>query len=358
MNIILDAHLDIAYHALSHGRDFRKASWQKRAQEGKFPGHPYDQIGVATVGLPDLLMSRVGVIFGTLWVSPPSEPYDPALTYYSPQEAYQKALRQLDYYHRLADEDKRIRLITHQKHLDEVLESWKDGREIHEHLIGIAVLMEGADPILEPAQVEEWYERGLRIVGPAWHATRYSAGTGAPGRLTRLGYELLEVMSDLNMILDGSHLAEQAFFDALGHYPGPVIASHSNPRRFMNGDRNLSDDMIRVLIEHNGVMGIVPYNPFLKNGWKSGRDPKNEVSIHTVLEAIDHVCQVAGSADYVGIGTDWDGGFGWESIPAPFDSHTDLWLLRRLLLEQYSEADTQKILCGNFLRVLREGLPT
>lgn len=358
-SIILDAHLDLALNKIAVGRDFRTSTWEKHRLEGKYPGYPYDNIGVATVGMPNLMLGRTAIAFSTIWVSPPGQPACEPVYYFSPEEAYHKGLQQLDYYHRLADENARIRLILTQADLDAVLESWQEGKTIGEHIIGLVVLMEGADPILEPKQTEEWYERGLRIIGPAWNKTRYSHGTSEPGRLMPLGRELLDVMGDLNMILDTSHLAEQAFFEALDHYDGIVIASHSNPRHFVEGYRHLSDDMIRRLVERDGVMGIVPFNQFMKNGWKSGRDRKSEVTVTTVLDMVDHVCQLAGSANHVGFGTDWDGFFGWESIPLEFDSHIDLWQIRGYLSQRgYSMQDIEKICSGNFLRKLREGLPT
>jgi membrane dipeptidase len=174
-----------------------------------------------------------------------------------------------------------------------------------------------------------------------------------------LGRELLGVMGDLNMILDLSHLAEEAYFQAVEIYDGPLLASHSNPRRFVDSDRQLSDDMIRRLAERDSVMGIVAYNRFLKQGWKPETDKKSDVTVGVMLDMIDHVCQLTGSARHVGIGTDWDGGFGWESIPTPFDSHIDLWLMRDFLLKrQYSKSDVSQILSGNFLRILKQGLPT
>jgi membrane dipeptidase len=362
-NIILDAHLDIAMNYMCSGRDFRQPTWVTRQREGKLPGSPYDNIGIATVGLPDLLLGRTAIVCGTLWAKPSfvtsSAIGDKSVTYETPQQAYQIASWQLDYYHRLADEDPRIRLIRTQGDLDAVLARWADTSPLEKRQVGILILMEGADPILEPQQVEEWYERDVRLVGPAWHQTRYSAGTGSPGRLTRLGHELLEIMSSLKMILDLSHMAEEAYLQAVDIYQGPILASHSNPRRFVDSDRHLSDDMIRRLAERNGVMGIVPYNAFLKSGWKSGRDPKNEVHAKVVLDMIDHVCQLTGNSRHVGIGTDWDGGFGWESIPVPFDSHVELWSLRDALLKRgYPETSVQDILAGNFLRVIRQGLPT
>jgi membrane dipeptidase len=248
-------------------------------------------------------------------------------------------------------------LIKTQQDLAEVLASWGSDKEFKDHLLGIVLLMEGADPILEPKQTEEWYDQGVRIIGPAWHATRYSAGTGQAGRLTKLGHELLEVMAGLKIVLDTSHLAEQAFYEAVDRFEGAIIASHSNPRRFMDSDRNLSDTMIRQLIARDGVIGVVLYNQFLKNGWRSERDRKHEVTVQTVLDAIDHVCQLAGSTAHVGLGTDWDGGFGWESIPEPLDSHIDLWALGPSLAERYGQAASQQILSGNFLRILRQVLP-
>lgn len=358
--MILDAHLDIAMSYVGDGRDFRHSTWITQQREGKFWGHPYDDIGVSSVGLPDMLLGRVGLTFASMWVAPEGTPtVPPSLTYQTPAQAYQAALRQWDYYQRLADTDPRIVLVRTQKELAVVLDSWGEGKEFHEHRLGIVLQMEGADPVLEPRQLEEWYERGLRILAPAWRATRYSAGTGLPGRLTPLGKELLGIMADFRMALDVSHMAEEAFYEALDIYAGPaIIATHSNPRRFVPTDRQLSDDMIRRLAERGGVIGVVPYNVFLKEGWSPSRDRKTDVSVKQVLAVIDHVCQLTGSAQHVGIGTDWDGGFGWESIPTPFDSHADLWKLGHFLAQHgYGAEDIQNILCNNFLRSLREVLP-
>jgi membrane dipeptidase len=358
-HILLDSHLDIAMNYVAYGRDFRLGSWAKQRREGKFPGHPFDGIGVASVGQPDLLLGRTGIVFASLWTPPKGAPFcPPNIMYETPRQAYQQALRQWDYYQRLADQHDNIRLIRFQHELQTVLESWADDQDMLQHKVGLVLQMEGADPILEPKQVEEWVERGVRIIAPAWRATRYSAGTGAPGRLTPLGRELLEQMSHYGLILDLSHMAEAAYFECIDRYEGALIATHSNPRRFVASDRQLSDDMIRALAERDGVIGIVPFNEFLLEGWKSWTGRKEKVHIRRMLDAIDHVCQVTGSARHVGIGTDWDGGFGWESIPIPFDSHIDLWKIESYLTRRdYSPADVRNILCGNFLRILGASLP-
>ncbi len=361
--VIVDAHLDIAMNQVALGRDFTQPTWVTQARENKRPGAPYDGIGVASVGLPDLLLGRVALVFGTLWVCPPvvSAPLDqllPLIGYETPQQAYAQALRQIDYYHRLADEHPRVDLVRTQAELDAVLATWTPGTDFAEHTLGIVISMEGADPIIEPKQLEEWVGRGVRAVGPAWMETRYTAGTGAPGRLTDLGRELLDVMADFNLLLDVSHMAEDAYLEAIDRYEGPLIASHSNPRRFVESDRHLSDVMLRRLAERDGVVGMVLYNRFIKDGWTPHRDRKTDATLQDVLDMIDHVCQVTGSARHVGLGTDWDGGFGWESIPAPLDSHLDLWQLRGGLARRgHTEDDINGILAGNFLRQLRASLP-
>ncbi|WP_162909972.1 dipeptidase [Aggregatilinea lenta] len=358
-DILVDAHQDIAWNAFNNGRDFRLSAWAKRRRETD----PIfvQRYGYAMVGLPEVILGRVAVIGATLFVSPAwTKMYpDEKILYSTPQEAFALASRQMDYYQRLADETPQIDLVRSQADLDAVLATWADGTDLADRCVGLIVLMEGADPILEPAQVEEWYARGLRVVGPAWTATRYSGGTKAVGPLTDLGRELLGVMESYGMVLDLSHMAPEASLEALQRYGGPLFAGHANPLRFRLDwpDRNLSDDIIRGIAEHDGAVGIMPYNLFLREGWALG-DRKSLVTMEHVLAAIDHVCQTTGSARHVGIGSDFDGGFGSASTPLEFETVADLWLIRAALLDRgYAPEDVTGILSGNMLRVLRAGLP-
>lgn len=355
--IVVDAHQDIAYNALCFGRDYRRSAWETRRLESS-GDHPN---GVATSGLPDALLGRVALVFATLFVATYRANSAPSLwdrvKYRDPQEAYRLAMQQLDYYNRLIDETDTVRLVKTAADLDAVLATWGEGKDIGQHRQGFVLLMENADPIREPKQFEEWFERGVRLVGPAWQDTRYAGGTGYPGPLTRLGYELLDVMASYNAILDLSHLAEKACFQALDYYPGPIIASHSNPRKFRDSDRHLPDDAIRQLAERDGVMGIVLYNSFLSNTWSS-TSRKSDVPLSVVLDAIDYICQMTGSAAHVGLGSDFDGGFGAESIPDGLETVTDLWTIGTALRERgYSDADIEAILGGNMVRKLRQALP-
>ena len=354
--IVVDAHEDIAYNALTFNRDYTRSArlTQHLERDTDIPGNT----GRATLGLPDALLGRVAVACATLFVAPEAAKMGEwdTITYRDAREAYQQALRQVDYYQRLADETERVRLVRTQAELDAVLATWADGVDFASHVQGLILLMEGADPIIEPQQFEEWYERGVRAVGLAWTGTRYSGGTRAPGPLTDLGRDLLEIMAGFNVALDLSHASEEAFFEALDRYEGEaIIASHSNPRKFCNTDRHLSDDMIRRLAERDGVMGIVMFNAFLTNGYRRG-DPRLPFTV--ILDAIDHVCQVTGSAAHVGLGTDFDGGFGVDEIPEGLETVGDLWNLGAALRARgFSEADVAAVLGGNMLRKLRQALP-
>ncbi len=355
--LIVDAHEDITWNMLCLGRDYRQSVQAIREREGHKKAPEY---GNTTLGLDAWLAGRVAVIFSTIFTSPIEHQFGSwdIVTYQNTQEAYDWASRQIDMYHQLADEHPNFQVIGSQDDLKGVLASWKEeDQPDEERRIGLVPLMEGAEPIIEPEQVEEWYERGLRIVGLAWEATRYAGGTHTPGPLTSEGYALLEVMTDLGMVLDLSHLAEQAYFQALDAYEGVLIASHANPRRFLPTSRGLSDEMIDMLAERGGVVGIVPYNLFLKPGWMAG-DRKETVKLAAVVDAIDHVCQVTGSADHVGIGSDFDGGFGYEHIPAEMNTVADLRKLIAPLGERgYTEDQIESILGGNWLRILRRSLP-
>lgn len=349
--IIVDAHQDIAWNYACYHRDYRISAFAHRDREAE------QALPLATIGLPDAMLGRVGLVFSTLFSAPAKTkpfltPY-PEPKYRDEREAYASAIQQLDYYNRLADEDNRLQLVRTQNDLDVVLDSWE--KDIPERKQGLVILMEGADPILEPQQFEEWYERGVRIVGTSWSRTRYAGGTGEPGGLSRLGYELLEILASYNAILDLSHMAEQAFLESVDRYESTIIASHSNPRRFCNSDRHLSDDMIRRLAERDGVMGIVLYNRFLSDSW-SRDDPRLPLSI--VADAIDHVCQLTGNAHHAGIGSDFDGGFGAEQLPEGLETSGDLYLIADLLRERgYVEADIEAIMGGNFINKLRQTLP-
>src|SRR5262249_28082488 len=313
--------------------------------------HPVQQISSLTgmseeamLGLPEHRQGGVGLVFATIFVPPGA-----------PDEVTADGLAQLEYYHNLASQGIGVRLITSRGKLQTLRRVWNTTPEPAKRPVGLVLLLEGADPLGTPAELAEWYRRGLRIVGPAWRATRYAGGTGAPGPLTDLGRALLIEMERLGVILDVSHFAEESFWQALERFGGSIIASHSNCRALVPTDRHLSDEMIRAIAERDGVMGTVLANQFLVSGWTSAAGP---VPLDAVVRHIDRVCQLTGSARHSALGSDFDGGFGVESTPEAFDSIADLGTLAgTLALRGYSSADIEGILGGNWLRLLAHALP-
>lgn len=362
--LIVDAHQDLAWNALSFQRDYTRAVAETRASE--IGADAPRRNGNTLLGLPEYLQARVAVIFASLYASPKRRQLDDweLMVYRTQAEAHALYSRQLDYYHRLTDEQRQFHLIGDQGDLNEVLASWEMSPgpdNTDPRLVGLVPLMEGADAIREPAEVEGWMERGVRVVGLAWAGTRYAGGTGEPGPLTDDGRRLLEVMHGLGLMLDLAHCSDQALIEAVDRFEGVLMCTHANPRALLKRprypERHLSDTAIRLIAERGGVMGIVPVNRFLKSDWEASQG-KSAVTLDQVAAAMDHVCQLTGSAAHVGLGTDFDGGFGLEATPAEIDSIADLPKLIPLLAARgYSPEQIAAMLGGNWLRVLRRGLP-
>lgn len=353
--IIVDGHQDLAYNAVAFGRDIRRSALVTRVDERR--GSVPTTRGSCLIGLPELFEGHVAIVFGTVFTMPAQRAQSTmSIGYTDVQEAHHQALSQLDVYHRWADEEPGLALVRSQDELEAVLGTWQTdvaGEVPNEPQVGIVPLMENAEPIREPAELELWIERGVRVVGPAWSANRYTGGTGDPGPLTDLGRELLEVMADLGVGLDVSHMAEEAVMEALNRFEGVLMATHANPRGIVPGDRQLSDVVIRGVAERDGVIGIVPYNGFLRRDWHRG-DRKERVTLTDVVRAIDYVCQRVGNAEHVGIGSDFDGGFGSESVPTGIDTVADLREIGPALGEHGYEAEhIAGIMGANWLRLLR-----
>ena len=350
--LIVDAQQNIAFNAQQLGRDYSTWAWLQR------PSEPRRDLPPATTSLRDNLLGRVAIVFGSLQVvaetSPQLRPWQ-RYTYRTSDDAQALARWQLDHYHRLADDSERIELILNSAKLAKVLDSWSEDKTLGQHLQGIVILMKGAEPISEPQQCEQWLEDGVRIVAPAWQPNRYVAGYD--GELTRLGYELLDVMAGYQLMLDITGMSDRAAAAAIERYEAPIIASHTSLRYLHDSPRCLSDAMIMRLAERGGVIGIMVYNRYLRRDWHPN-DPKQRVTLSHWVNAVDYVCQLTGSVDHVALGSDIDGGYGYTSLPDEIDTSSDLWLLRAKLLQRgFSETDVAAILGRNMLRKLKESLP-
>ncbi|NTW03048.1 MAG: peptidase M19 [Oscillochloris sp.] len=351
----VDGHLDIAYNVIAAGRDVTRSVAETRAAEGG----PHPLMGSCTVSLPDLALGGVGLVFGTLFTLPAtaqSTDLPAEQSYHNADEAYNQALAQLVVYQGLAAAGQ-LRLVRSQADLAAHRAAWEAG----DRTLGMVLLMENGDPIREPAEASWWYGQGVRIVGPAWQATRYCGGTRAPGPLTDLGRALMPALAEAGFILDISHMAEESFWQALDLFNGPVIASHSNCRALVSAvraDRHLSDTMIRALLKRDAVIGMVLYNAFLAAEYVLN-DPKEHYGLDRLLRHVDHICQIAGNTRHVAIGSDLDGGLGREHIPREIDSVADMSRIAEALSAAgYTDTDVIAMMGGNWIRILEFALPS
>ena len=354
--LIIDAHEDLAFNVLTDGRNYLDSAYATRANEAGTS--IIDTSGVCMLGLPEWLRGNVAVIFATLTAIPRSRAQVGEPSYAVIEAAYQQAIAQLNIYRHWDITHPQISLITHQHHLYRVLASWATPPSLpaDQRQVGLVLLIENADLIRTIDEVAFWYEQGVRVIGPAWHTNRYTASTNDSGTLTDLGRQLLAEMQRFGMILDLSHMAEEACLEALESYVGPVIASHSNPRRMVPIQRSLSDQVITGIIARDGVIGIMPLNWALDPAWRE--KSKTDIHVDAVVNAIDIVCQLAGNTRHVGIGSDFDGGQGAETAPAEIDTIADLPVIANALRERgYPKDSIADIMGGNWQRVLRKHLP-
>jgi len=385
--LLIDAHQDLAWNALTFGRDYTRSAFETRQIERQTGSLAPENNGDTTLGWPEYQRGDVAVVFSTLYASPARHKMgDWDIEFYRDyNEARARYMAQVDFYHRLTDDHPdKFRLIQDQRDLKNTLTRWgsRDQRpgdwaqqpdeptnqqseisDLQSPLpTGLVILMEGAEGVREPAELEEWWARGVRLIGLAWAGTRFCGGTREPGPLTKDGYALLDGMASFGFTLDLSHMDEQAALQALDYYPGTIIASHSNAAALLKDfptNRHLPDPVIRSVIERDGVIGIVPTNGFLKAGWRyKSSSRKEEVTLHHVLAHMDYICQLAGDAKHVGIGSDFDGGFGLQAVPAEIDTIADLQKLVPLLADKgYTDEDIANIFGLNWQRVLERTLP-
>lgn len=351
--LIIDAHLDLSWNANQWNRNLLESVYTIRTKEVGTLGKGRAQ---GTVALPDMRRGRIALCFATLLAR--STGHTAAhIDYGSQAQSYGTAHGQLAYY-RALELDGHIRIITEDLGLKAHITEWEiwenngaDGENTPP--LGFVISMEGADPIRDPQQLEAWWDAGLRLLGPTHYGPgRYAGGTGTELGLTDLGKPLLQEMMRLGMVLDLTHFSDKAFWEAASIYDGLILASHNNCRALVPQQRQFSDDQLNLIIERDGVIGSAFDIWMLKPGFVSGQSNET-VFIDTVIDHIDHVCQLAGNSLHAAIGTDLDGGFGREQSPCDLDTIADLQKIpAKLASRGYAEADINNIMHGNWLRLL------
>ena len=319
--MIVDAHLDIGWNAISAGRPFAGSP---------APGYLISRETLAAAG--------VGVVFATLYCAPAraNRAMRTRFVYENAHEANLMATAQVNFYRA-----SRLPLIGDRAELAAHVRGWRKGK------LAAVLLMEGADPIEDPSQLGAWTERGVRIVGLAWGRTRYSGGTGSPGGLTEPGRQLLKAMRRKKVILDLSHMAQEAVDEAFATWRGPVMASHSNSRTLVPGDRQVSDETVAEVARRGGVVGVSFYARHLR---RSGR-----ASLDDVLEHVVHHARASGGPEHVGLGSDLDGGF--DAREAPMARLGELKQLETRLRRHFSRAQVEGVMGANWLDFLARALP-
>lgn len=351
--IILDAHLDLSMNALEWNRDLTRPLSEINNREENLTDKP--DRGKATVSLPELRKGNIGLVVATQIARYVKQESD-LPGWNSPAQAWAQTQGQLAWY-KAMEEAGEMRMIKTKTDLEAHLNAWNTDK----HTIGYILSLEGADSIVEVSYLEKAWESGLRAIGPAhYREGRYANGTNSTGKMNQNGLDLLKEIERLGIILDMTHLCDDAFWQAIENYSGPLWASHNNARKFVNHNRQYSDEQILAIIERGGVIGAALDAWMLVPDWIRGvSTPENTgCSLEQVVDNIDHVCQLAANANHAGIGSDLDGAFGTEQCPYDLKTIADLQKLSVLLEKRgYLASDIEKLMSGNFLNFLRKNLP-
>jgi membrane dipeptidase len=358
---VFDAHLDLAMNAVEWNRDLTRPLQEIRTAESRLKDKP--DRGHGTVCFPEMRRGGVGLCVATQIARVEHHAWSPVAGWRSPAQAWAMTQAQLAWYREMEEAGElvqirdRAALEAHLAHWPVQAASTQEAPHAHKPPIGYILSLEGADSLVTMGHLERAYGYGLRAIGPAHYGPGvYANGTHSTGGLNARGRELLTEMRRLGILLDATHLCDDAFWDVMKLWDGPVWASHQNCRSLVPDTRQWTDDQIRELIRRDGVLGAVFDAWMMVPGWERGKTTpaSAHLKLERIVEHIDHICQLAGNARHVGIGSDLDGGFGIEQTPQDLQSIAELQRLPAMLRARgFSEADVSGLAHGNFLRVLR-----
>lgn len=349
----IDAHLDLGMNAMEWNRDLRKTVYEIREREKGMTDKRDRAKG--TVAFPELRKGKVGLVVATQ-IARFVAPENPLPGWHSAEQAWAQTQGQLSWYKAMEAEGEMV-MIKDLAALEAHVALWMNDDDNDKKPIGYILSLEGADSIVTLDYLHTAYNYGLRALGPAHYGPgRYANGTDATGHLNEAGKALIKEMDSLHMILDATHLCDDAWWDAMDIFTGPVWASHNNCRALVDHNRQFSDEMIKTLIQRDAVIGAAFDAWMIVPGWQRGvSEPKAmDCGLEKLLDHVDHICQLAGNALHVGIGTDLDGGYGLEQSPYDIDTIADLQHIPALLQKRgYTETDIENMMHGNWLRLIR-----
>jgi membrane dipeptidase len=351
--LIVDGHLDLSMNAMEWNRDLRMPIEQIRELEKEKTDKP--DRGNSTVSFSEMRKGNIGLCFATL-IARYAKPTHPLGGWHSPEQAWGMVQAQLAWYTEMERQGE-LQMIKTKADLEQHLQNWTT---TDSSPIGFLLSLEGADSIVTFDHLYLLHEQGLRAIGPAHYGPgTYAYGTNSEGRIGEKGKELLSKMEELNIVLDATHLCDTSFWEAMEHFNGPVWASHSNCRTLVNHNRQFSDEQFKTLIERGAVIGLPLDAWMMIPNWTRGvSTPTNtDIRLKHMVDHMDHICQLAGNAKHVALGTDLDGGFGKEQCPGDLETIADLQKLENLLADRgYEVEDIEAIFSKNWLRKIKDVL--
>lgn len=215
---------------------------------------------------------------------------------------------------------------------------------LSEGKLGCILHLEGADALGKDGGLWPLFHRlGVRSLGLTWnHNNAFAGGVldQEPAGLSVAGKQLLLVMEQLGSILDLAHVASESYFQALEHFSGPVMVSHSNAYSLCRHPRNLSDSQIMALAEHEGIIGINLVPDFVDENYPD------------LDRLVDHVIYIAAlvGLNHVALGSDFDGAD--KLLLGGVEDYVDLEM--RLKARGFSEGECSAILNDNALAFLKK----
>lgn len=362
----IDGHLDLATNAIFLNRDLTKSVFEIRAKEKALGWTDTQDRGNGTVSLPEMRKGNVGLAIVTI-ISRYSEFGNPLASlglpgWHSQEQAYAYGQAQLSWY-QLMEEKGELVQIKNADQLENHLKVWTSDIVTDKiKPIGFILSLEGADSIISKKYLEKYYQSGLRAIGPAHFGNGlYAAGTHSDGTgLTLIGKELLKNMDSMGIALDATHLTDTGFFEAMDIFNGVVWASHQNCRAIIKGERQFSDEQIKIIGERGGVIGGALDAWMLHRDYNMGKDNPKQLGINLekLLDHFDHICQLFGNSNHICFGTDLDGLFGTEQTPYDMDTIADIQKFKQILTTRgYATEDIENIFYKNWLRVIKNTLP-
>lgn len=263
----------------------------------------------------------------------------------SPEDALDQAMMQINLIYEAVKNNDDVVLIKDNNDLRNVIKSNK---------LGLILSLEGFEPLgSNPELLNIFYQLGIRAGMLTWNKlNEFASGTDTNQTISSIGFKAVNLMLELGMILDVSHLNEEGFWDIISITKQPIIASHSNARSLFNHPRNLTDDQIKAIANSGGVIGLVPY--FSKvdpdNPTKVRFDDDSSETINDYIKHIEYIVDLVGY-DHVAFGFDFNiylGDFGVKGIE---DTEKIKNVISLLLERGHNIDDVEKISGKNLLRV-------